>query len=416
MISSINIELVTNVPAFRLSARATFYLLASIAVSFLAGSSAPTPLYATYQAAWGFSPITTTVVFGIYAIAVLGALLTVGSLSDYVGRRPVLIAATVLQAATMVVFINAHGVADLVFARVVQGLATGAAISAIGAGMLDVDRAKGTLANAVGPMVGTASGGIVSGLMVQYLPAPTTLVYAVLFTVFVAQSVGVALMPELSARRPGALASLKPHFALPRGLRRSFFLVAPVAIAAWSLAGFYGSLAPTLLRHMIGSRSPALGGLSLFALAGGGVAAVLAMRSQSARILLTLGSVSLLAGVGITLDAVNRASIVEFFAGTLLAGAGFGTGFQGVIRTVVPLAAPHERAGVLSVLYVVSYLAMGLPAVIAGVLVVHGGGILVTAQQYGAFVISLAGLALAGALTEYYREARRLLASLGGIA
>ena len=65
-----------------------FYLLASVIVSFLAGSSAPTPLYAVYAAKWGFSPITTTVVFGVYALAVLAALLTVGSLSDHVGRRP----------------------------------------------------------------------------------------------------------------------------------------------------------------------------------------------------------------------------------------------------------------------------------------------------------------------------------------
>src|ERR1700754_565625 len=87
-----------------------FYLLASIVVFFLAGSSAPTPLYAVYQAEWGFSPITTTIVFGVYALAVLAALLTVGSLSDHIGRRPVLLAALALQAAVMVVFATAEGV------------------------------------------------------------------------------------------------------------------------------------------------------------------------------------------------------------------------------------------------------------------------------------------------------------------
>jgi MFS family permease len=66
--------------------------VASITVSFLAASSAPTPLYATYQAAWGFSALTTTVVFGVYAIAFLAALLTAGRLSDHIGRRPVLLA------------------------------------------------------------------------------------------------------------------------------------------------------------------------------------------------------------------------------------------------------------------------------------------------------------------------------------
>src|SRR5260221_1656592 len=103
----------------RLPDRVSFYLLASIVLFFLAGSSAPTPLYAVYQAEWGFSPITVTVVFGIYALAVLAALLVFGKLSDHVGRRPVLLAALVLQAATMLVFTFVGGVSDLLIARVI---------------------------------------------------------------------------------------------------------------------------------------------------------------------------------------------------------------------------------------------------------------------------------------------------------
>src|SRR5262249_42523013 len=118
--------------AMRLSRPAAFVLQASIILSFLAGSSAPTPLYAVYQAAWGFSPVTVTFVFGIYALAVLVALLVAGALSDHVGRRPVLFAATVLQAVTMIVFATADGVGALIIARVLQGLATGAAAGAVG--------------------------------------------------------------------------------------------------------------------------------------------------------------------------------------------------------------------------------------------------------------------------------------------
>src|SRR5690242_16329173 len=106
----------------RLSAAWAFYLQVSIVICLLAGSSAPTPLYAVYQAAWGFSPITVTIVFGVYALAVLAALLTVGSLSDHVGRRPVLLVALVLQAITMLLFATASGVPELVIARVIQGL------------------------------------------------------------------------------------------------------------------------------------------------------------------------------------------------------------------------------------------------------------------------------------------------------
>ena len=385
----------------RLSPTASFYLQASIVVFFLAGSSAPTPLYPVYQAHWGFTPITVTVVFGIYALAVLSALLTLGSLSDHLGRRPVLLAATLLQAVTMAVFASARGVPTLVLARVLQGLATGAAVGALGAGMLDLDRAKGTIANAIGPLIGVATGGVLSGLMVQYLPAPTELVYLVLGAIFLAQAAGVALMPESTARRAGALASLKPHLRLPAAVRAPLLLAAPAMVAAWALAGFYGSLGPSLLRGLVGaaaggSASLALGGLALFVLAGSGAVVVLLVRDLAPRAVMALGTAALVTGVAVTLVAIAQRSLPGFFAGTAIAGAGFGAGFQGAIRTVIPLARASERSGVLSVLYVLGYLAMGLPAVLGGLRVVHGGGVIGTAREYGVVVMILAAIALAG--------------------
>src|SRR5438034_7500676 len=168
-----------------LSRAASLYVLASITVSYLAGASAPTPLYPVYQGEWGFSSMAISFVFGIYAIAVLGALLVAGRLSDYVGRRPVLIVATAIQAATMFLFAFADGLSDLIAARVVQGLAIGAAIAAVGAGMLDMDKVRGAVANSVAPAGGTALGGVLAGFMVHYLPAPTQLVYFVLAAIFV---------------------------------------------------------------------------------------------------------------------------------------------------------------------------------------------------------------------------------------
>ena len=147
--------------------------LASITVSFLAASSAPTPLYATYQEAWGFSALTTTVVFGIYAIAFLSALLTAGRLSDHIGRRPVILTGIAGQIVTMAVFADAHNVGALVAGRIVQGVAAGLSIGAIGAGMLDIDQVRGAVANATAPGLGTASGALLSAFAVQWLPAPS---------------------------------------------------------------------------------------------------------------------------------------------------------------------------------------------------------------------------------------------------
>lgn len=395
----------------RISKTSAFYLQASIIVFFLAGSSAPTPLYAAYQAAWGFSPITITIVFGTYAIAVLSALLVVGSLSDHVGRRPVLLVAAIAQAISMLVFATAGGVGALIAARVIQGLATGAAAGAVGAGLLDIDRTRGTVANAVGPMIGTASGSLLSGLMVQYLPAPTELVYLVLGGIFIAQAIGVALMPETASPRAGALASLRPQFHLPPKVRGAMLLAAPALVAAWSLAGFYGSLGPMLIRRLSGSSSFALGGLTLFILAASGALTSYVTRARAPRSVMLLGTAALIGGVAVTLVAISAGSLVLLFLGGVVAGAGFGASFQGAIRTVMPLAETHERAGVLSILYVLAYLAMGVPAVLGGLRVVHGGGVLTTAHEYGLGVMALAALALVGTLVRTRRPAVQISSS-----
>ena len=380
----------------RLSPRAAFWLQVSIAVSFLAGSSAPTPLYAVYQARWGFSPITTTVVFGVYAIAVLAALLVFGSLSDHVGRRPVLLVALGMQAAAMVTFAVADGVGTLLVARVVQGLSTGAALGAIGAGLVDLDRVRGTTANAVAPILGTAIGSGVSGLAVEFLPAPTQLIYLALLATFVLQGAGVLLMRESATPRPGALGSLRVRLALPADVRRPLLVAAPALVALWSLAGFYGSLGPALVRRVAGTDSIALGGLALFVLAGSGGLAVLAVRTVAARDAMLLGTLALAGGTALTLLAVVYGTGLELFIGAGVAGAGFGAAFQGTLRTIVPVAAPQDRAGVLSLVLVICYLAFGLPAVLAGYLVVHGGGVGTTSREYAAAVIVLAVLALVG--------------------
>lgn len=362
-------------------------LLASMVASFLASSSAPTPIYAIYASQWHFSAITTTVVFGTYAIAVLAALLVLGRTSDHLGRKPVLLAALVLQILAMVAFSTADGIGALIAGRILQGIATGAALGALGAAMLDIDRERGTLANAAAPGLGSGAGALLSGLLVQYLPAPTRLIYAVLTGIFVVQAVGVALLPETVGRRPGLRSALLPELAVPRQLRGALLAVAPVLFAVWSLGGFYGSLAPALARQLSGSTSVAIGGLGLFVLTVISAFTTVALRHTPPRAVMFLGiALLVLSSLG-TLPAVEYSSVTGFFACTAVAGIGFGAGFQGGMRTVVPLVGEHQRTGMLSAIYLICYLGMGLPAVIAGILVVHGGGLATATRDYSLFVL-----------------------------
>jgi MFS family permease len=195
-----------------LSRRASFAAVAAILVLFTAASSVPSPLYVVYQQQWGFAPSTLTIVFAIYVVGLLGSLLVVGALSDHVGRRPVLGAAIALVAAALVLFITAGDVTVLAVARVAQGIATGAALTTLGAALVDLNPShapgRAGVVNGVAPLSGLAAGALGCGALVQFAPAPTHLVYALLLAGMLLAGLAVALMPETSARRAGVLASL----------------------------------------------------------------------------------------------------------------------------------------------------------------------------------------------------------------
>ncbi|MEU8382545.1 MFS transporter [Streptosporangium sp. NPDC048865] len=379
----------------RLGAGAAVVLLATTLTTFMAAASAPTPLYAVYQGHWGFSSSVLTAVYAIYAVSLLVALLTVGSLSDHVGRRPVILGAVALETVAMVIFAFADGVPALVAARVVQGFATGVATGALGAGLLDADRKRGPLVNSVTPAVGLAVGGLGSSLLVQYLPAPTRTVFVVLIVAFVLQGVAILLLPESAGRRAGALASLRPRVSVPAGARRVLLLVTPITVAGWALGGFYLSLGPSLAHEVTGTTSIVVGGLMVSALPFSGTFAILALRSVPARRAMRAASVLLALGVAVTLLGVNTGSGAVFLAGTVVAGLGFGAGFQSAARTLLPAAAPHERAGLMAAFYIVSYLAMGIPATVAGI---AAGRLPLTelTTYYGVVLVVLALAALAG--------------------
>ena len=326
----------------RLSPAVTFLLLASLSVSFLAGSSAPTPLYGVYMAEWGLTPLMITVIFGIYALAVLLALLVAGRLSDHLGRKPVLLTATLAQALTMVLFVTATGVTGLLVARVLQGLTTGAAVGAIGAAMIDLNKTRGTVANAVAPPFGTATGAIVAGVLVQYLPFPTHLVYVVFGLVFAAQAIGLIFMTDPISPRGSVLASLKPQLRLPRATREPLLLAAPVLVAVWALAGFYGALSPMLVRGMLGVNTPLIGGLALFVLAACGGISVLISSTPRAE------GPDDVRGAEPVCGCRHRSAVTtlqfrgRLFPGHRDRGCRIWSGFQGAVRTVVPFAAAHD--------------------------------------------------------------------------
>jgi MFS family permease len=385
-------------PRGGLSVPVAFAAVTAIFVLFTAASSVPSPLYVVYQEEWGFSPTTLTVVFAVYVVGLLGSLLIVGALSDHVGRRPVLAAAIALEAVALVLFILAGDVTVLAVARVAQGIATGAAMTTLGAALVDLDPphapGRAGVVNGVAPLGGLAGGALGCGALVQFAPAPTHLVYALLLAGMLLAAAVVARMPETSARRPGGLASLKPRVGIPARLRPEVYAIVPILAATWALGGLYLSLGPSVAASLFGLHSHLIGGLVVTLLCGTGAATAFVLRrSPTDRVLTTAGGL-LAAGTVLTLAGVEAGSAVVAAAGTVVAGVGFGASALGCFGTLARLAAPDERGELFAVAFVIAYLAFSLPAILAG-FATTSAGLHDTAIAYGIGVVALSLAALA---------------------
>jgi hypothetical protein len=380
-------------PRASLSYKATTVFAVITAMTFAASGAAPTTLYQRYQEVFDLTPFVLTIIFGAYVLSLLGALLTVGSLSDYIGRRPAILGALALNIAAMIMFISADSAATLIVARVVQGFATGLATATLGAAIMDTDKSRGPVLNSITAFIGLTAGSLGGGALVTYAPYPQDLVFAVLLVLSAAEALILWHMPETVTPKPGALASLQPHISIPAKARRALMQVTPITIASWALGGFYFSLMPSLVRVATGATLPVVGGLVVSALTFTGAVAVLSLRNTSARRILSGGIPALVAGVAITLAGVQVQRVSLMLVGTIVAGIGFGAAFSGSMRTVMPHAEAHERAGLLSAFYLEGYLSFSLPAILTGLLAPLAG-LPLAADVYGAVVIVLAIVSL----------------------
>ena len=374
----------------------TFWSIAAILFVYLATSAAPTPLYVVYQDEWGFSATTLTLVFAVYVFGLLATLLVVGRLSDHVGRRPMIAVSLALEVLAMAIFILAGGVAVLALARVVQGVATGIALTAMGATLGDLDPPEspglaGTISG-LAPISGLAFGALFAGALVEYGPLPTQLIYILALAGLLAAAVVALRMPETGLRRPGALASLRPRLGVPVRIRAEMLALVPITVASWALGGLYLSLGPSVTAQVFEMPNHVIGGLVVALLCGTGAVTIFFLRGWPSPRALNLAAGFLAAGMAVTLAGLLAESPAPAAIGTVIAGVGFGASARGGFGTVAALARPEERAGLFAVFYVVSYLTFSVPALAAG-LASTTAGLRPTAIVYGVVVLALSLLA-----------------------
>ena len=375
--------------------------------SMYLAAGALTPLLVVYREQWGFAPSLLTVAFAVYAIGFLAAALILGSLSDHLGRRQVLIGALIVQLVSNLMFLVAPNVGWVIAGRIVQGIASGAATGAFTAALVELApphrKRLGPILGSVGLTGGLAVGSLLAGLAIQLTPAANTIAFVVLSALTVVGGVAVIASPETIRRGPGALRSMIPHVAIPPAARIEFLAAAPVVAAVWMLAGLSGGLAPSMVHSVFGLDSGLLDGLAGFIAPAVAVVVGLSFARVRPRSAMTIGIyASILGSIGI-FGGASVSSLATMFIGQAIAGLGFGAAFTASLGLIIPLVAPDQRAGVVAGIYVVSYLGLGVPVVLAGQLT-DVLGVVPTVGWYSAVVVLLALFSL-GAQQRLNRKA-----------
>jgi predicted MFS family arabinose efflux permease len=386
--------------------------VAAAFASMFVAAGAPTPLLVRLQQSWGFPVSLLTIAFAAYAVGLLGALLTLGSLSDFVGRKPVLLLALSTELIAMIMFLLAGSVEWLIAARFVQGAATGAATAAFSAALIELAplsrRGAGAVFGAVAPAGGLAIGALLTGVAIQFTTAPNAIVFGFLTVTMAADLAIVALAAETAERRSGARAALRPHLAVPANVRRSFVAVVPLQIAAWMLAGLYLGLIPSIIRGILGIDSGLLNGTTAFIEPAAAAVAAFAFGRIDPRATTRFGARFLVGGSVLVLIGIVGHSIALLWLGGAIGGIGFGAAFSGPARSMAQLVRPDERAGLFAAVFVVAYLAFGIPVVIAGQAADRIG----LAPAATAYVLVLLGVAVVALLAESWQASQRGIGSI----
>lgn len=394
----------------RLSRSAGFLVAGAAMTAFMAGAAAPAPLYPVYRELWGFSAFTLTVIFAVYVAALLAALLTVGSLSDHIGRRPVVAGGMVLLGVAMLLFITAGGVGGLVAARIVQGLATGAITGATSALIVDLQpRARvGSLMTGLAPSAGLAAGVLLSGALLQWAPWPRYLVFWILLALNLLLAALVLAVPEqrrVPVGRRALLRTLRPGVGVAEPARATFWIQVPAMASSWALGGLYLSLGSSIVGLLIGVTNEFVVGvvLATFFVAAAVSAVLIDRLPVAAR--RPFGYGTLVVGVTLTVVAALASSLPLDIVGSAIAGLGFGATWVVVMAAMAAVTPPEHRGQTFAAVFVASYLAFSVPALVAGLLDQYVG-LCPVVVGYGGFEVLLVGIAATAYATQRRRSER----------
>jgi MFS family permease len=350
---------------------------AMIGVLF-AGSTVITPLYIMYKQKFGFSQISLTLIYAIYVIGNLAALLLFGRLSDQVGRRPVATVAIGLAIASAIVFVFANDIAFLYLGRVLSGLAIGIGAGTGTAWLAELipgkDKSRATVVATGANFAGLGAGALVGGLLAEYAALPLQLPFLIYLLALIVTAAVVWTAPDTVSHSAKLRdLSFRPQVSVPPEIRARFVAPAVTGFGTMALVGFYAALAPTLLANELQISNHAVAGavfLELAIFVAGTIVATEALGSRTA-MLLALGL--MLPSVALLVAAQWNASLILLIIATAVCGIATGLGYRGSLQVANQIAPEDRRAEIVSSYFICGFAGNALPVIGIGVISTFAG-------------------------------------------
>jgi MFS family permease len=348
--------------------RGAYSLLLVLSGVALGVSGLPAPLYGMYEEQWHLSPLATTLVFAVYAVAALGAVLVSGKVSDVVGRKPVLLGALVAMIVGLGVFLIADNMAMLMLARIIHGAAVGSIVVAGAAALLDLRPNHGVRSGQLSGVsfnIGMTVAIVGSALLAQYAPHPMRTPYAIVAVICAILGVGVlALREPHQSRTSGPIRIARP--AVPAEIRGDFWFAALGVTASWSVLGVLLSLYPSLAAQQTHVHNLVFGGAVVGTTAFSAAIAQLLSTRVPARRSAIVGDVGMAIALVLTVPVLATHSWPLVLSAAAVLGAAFGLGFGGSLRHLSHVVPSNRRGETMSAFYLIAYTAMAVPTIVAG--------------------------------------------------
>jgi len=380
------------------SDRRAFACVAFAFAVTMIGTTLPTPLYPIYRGELGFSELTITVIFAVYAAGVIVALLLFGNLSDTIGRRRALLPGLALSAASAVVFLIADDLPLLFLGRILSGLSAGIFTGTATATLIDFAPSgrtqRATLVATVVNVGGLGLGPLLAGVLAEYASSPLTLVFWVDLALLVPAAIGVWLIPEPVPEAASRPLRIRPtRLRVPRQVRSIFVTAVIAGFAGFAVLGLFTAVVPAFLGEVLGVTNHAAAGVVVLAAFGSSALGQIAGRGLATERSLPGGCGLLIAGVLLVTVGLQTETLAALVAGGVVAGIGQGLSFAAGLASVNAAAPAQHRAATASSFFVVCYVAISIPVIGVGLLA-EATDLVTAGTVFSCFVAALAALAI----------------------